>query len=68
MRLTNMTYNLMRVYEEISKIQDSELIHPSVKKYNTAFEKRQRRAQKYGGFVNPLLFLERILRIRSNTI
>jgi len=29
---------------------------------------RQRRAQKNGGFVNPLLFLERITRISSFTI
>ena len=68
MRLTTMTYNLMRVCEEISKIQDPELIHPSDKKYTKALEKRQRRAQKNGGFVNPLLFLERIARISSYTI
>ncbi len=63
-----MAYNLMRVYEEVSKIQDPELIHPSDKKYNKALEKRQQRAQKNGGFVNPLLFLERIARISSYTI
>ena len=68
MRLTTMTYNLMRVCEEISKRQDSELIHPSDKKYNKSLEKRQKRAQKNGGFVNPLLFLERIVRISSYTI
>ena len=68
MRLTTMAYNLMRVCEEISKIQDPELIHPSDKKYNQALEERQRRAQKNGGFVNPLLFLERIVRISSYTI
>ncbi len=68
MRLTTMTYNLMRVCEEISKIQDPELIHPSDKKYNKALEKRQRRALKNGGFVNPLLFLKRIVRISSPTI
>ena len=68
MRLTTMTYNLMRVCEEISKIQDPELIHPSDKKYNKALEKRQRRAKKNGGFVNPLLFLKRIVRISSYTI
>jgi len=68
MRLTTMAYNLMRVCEEISKTQDPELIHPSDKKYNKALEKRQRRAQEKGGFVNPLLFLERIVRISSYTI
>ncbi len=68
MRLTTMAYNLMRVCEEISKIQDSELIHPSDKKYNKALEERQRRVQDNGGFVNPLLFLERIARISSYTI
>ena len=68
MRLTTMTYNLMRVCEEISKIQAPELIHPSDKKYNKALEKRQKRAQKKGGFVNPLLFLKRIVRISSCTI
>jgi hypothetical protein len=68
MRLTTMTYNLMRVCEEISKTQDPELIHPSDKKYNKVLEERQRRAQKNGGFVNPLLFLERIVRISSYTI
>jgi hypothetical protein len=46
MRLTAMTYNLMRVYEEISKIQNPALINPSDKKYNKAFEKRQAIAQK----------------------
>jgi hypothetical protein len=68
MRLTTMTYNLMRVCEEISKKHDPELIHPSDKKYNKVLEERQRRAQKNGGFVNPLLFLERIVRISSYTI
>ncbi len=63
-----MTYNLMRVCEEISKIQDSELIHPSDKKYNKALEERQRRARDNSGFVNPLLFLERIAHISSYTI
>ncbi len=32
-RLTTMTYNLMRVCEEISKVQNPTLIHPSDKKY-----------------------------------
>ncbi len=68
MRLTTMTYNLMRVCEEISKIQDPDLVHPSDKKYTKALEKRQIRAKKSGGFVNPLLFLGRITRISSYTI
>ncbi|TXL03773.1 hypothetical protein BMR07_14285, partial [Methylococcaceae bacterium CS1] len=33
MRLTAMSYNLMRVFEEVSKIQQPELIHPSDKKW-----------------------------------
>ncbi len=68
MRLTTMTYNLMRVCEEISKAQNPELVHPSDKKYNKALDERQKRAQEKGGFVNPLLFLERIARISSYTI
>ncbi len=68
MCLTTMTYNLMRVCEEISKIQDPDLVHPSDKKYTKALEKRQTRAKKSGGFVNPLLFLDRITRISSYTI
>jgi hypothetical protein len=67
MRLTTMAYNLMHVCEEISKIQDPKLIHPSDKKYNKGLEERQRRAQDNGGFVNQLLFLERIARISSYT-
>ncbi len=33
MHFTTMGYNLMRVFEEVSKIQKPELIHPSDKKY-----------------------------------
>ncbi|TXK97081.1 hypothetical protein BMR07_16370 [Methylococcaceae bacterium CS1] len=68
MRLTAMSYNLLRMVEELSKIQDPELIHPSDKKYAEALEKRQQAAQKRGGFVNPLFFNERIVRISSYTI
>jgi hypothetical protein len=68
MRLTAMSYNLLRVFEEISKIQDSELIHPSVKKYAEALKKRQHASEKKGRFVNPLLYQERIARISSYTI
>jgi hypothetical protein len=34
MRLIAMRYNLMRVFEEVSKIQQPELIHPSDKKFS----------------------------------
>ncbi|WP_221896822.1 transposase [Bathymodiolus japonicus methanotrophic gill symbiont] len=54
MRLTAMSYNLMRVFEEISKTQQPELIHPSDKKYSEALEIRQQQAQKRDRFVNPL--------------
>ncbi len=68
MRLTAMTYNLMRVFEEISKIQNPSLTHPSDKKYTKALGKRQQIAKKNGGFVNPLFFQARIVRISSYTI
>ncbi len=68
MRLTAMSYNLMRVFEEVSKIQQSELIHSSDKKYNEALEKRQQLAKKQGCFINPLFFQARITRISSYTI
>jgi len=68
MRLTAMSYNLIRVFEETSKTQAPELIHPSDKKYSKALEKRQRAAEKRGCFVNPLFFQERIVRISSYTI
>lgn len=68
MRLTSMTYNLMRVLEEISKTQEPERIHPSDKKYTKALEKREQIAKKGGGFVNLLFFQARIVRISSSTI
>ena len=68
MRLTAMSYNLMRVFEEISKTQQPELIHPSDNKCRKALEKRQKIAQKQGCFVNPLFFQARISRISSYTI
>ncbi len=68
MRFTAMTYNLMRVFEEVSKRQQTDLIHPSDKKYTETLEKRQQAAQKRGGFVNPLFFQARIVRISSYTI
>jgi hypothetical protein len=39
MRLTAMSYNLLRIFEEVSKIQDSVLVHPSDKKYTEALKK-----------------------------
>lgn len=68
MRLTTMTYNLMRVFEEVSKTQAPKHIHPSDKKYSKALEKRDKAAKKEGGFVNPLHFQSRIVRISSYTI
>jgi len=68
MRLTAMSYNLLRIFEEVSKIQDSELIHPSDKKYTKALKKRQQASEMKGGFVNPLFYQKRIARISSYTI
>jgi len=68
MYLTAMSYNFMRVFEELSKQQEPELIHPSEKKYRKKLEKRQQAADKKGCFVNPLLFQPRITRISSYTI
>jgi hypothetical protein len=68
MRLTAMSYNLLRVFEEASKKQQPERVHPSDKKYSEALEKRQQLAQKRGCFVNPLFFQARITRISSYTI
>jgi hypothetical protein len=68
MRLTAMAYNLARVFEEKSRIQDSSLVHPSEKKYTESLKKRDEQAQRKGGFVNPLLFSARLSRISSFTI
>src|SRR5665811_42070 len=68
MRLTAMSYNLLRVFEEVSKIQDSALIHPSDKKYTETLKKRQQDSEKKGGLVNPLFYQKRIARISSYTI
>ena len=67
MRLTAMAYNLIRTVEEISKKQNPELTHPAEKKYTKELERRQLKAKKVGGFVNPLLFQARIARISSST-
>ena len=67
MRLTAMTYNLVRTFEELSKVQDPALIHPAEKKYTKTLEKRQQQAKKIGRIINPLLFQARIARISSST-
>jgi IS4 transposase len=41
MRFTAMAYNIMRIFEEISKAKNPDRIHPSDKKYNEALKKRQ---------------------------
>ncbi len=68
MRLTAMSYNFMRVFEELSKQLAPEMIHPSEKSYNKTLEKRQKIAKKQGCYVSPLLFYPRITRISSYTI
>ena len=68
MRFTAMAYNIMRIFEEISKAKNPERIHPSDKKYNEALDKREKIAQEKGRFVNPLFFHARIARICSFTI
>lgn len=68
MRFMTMAYNFMRVFEESSKAQNPNLIHPSEKKYNKELERRQEKAKEKGGFVNPLSFKRRIARITSSTI
>jgi hypothetical protein len=68
MRLTAMTYNIIRLFEEISKKHKCDLIHPAVKKYNKTLDWRQRRAEVKSKFVNPIHFLKRVARISSFTI
>ena len=68
MRLTAMTYNLMRVFEESSKIRQPDLLHPSDVKYTKALKKRQQVAKGKGYFINPLFFQARIARVSSRTI
>jgi len=68
MCFTAMTYNLLRIFEEASKSNEPEMIHPSDNKYTKELNRRQKKAQKVGRFVNPLLFKKRITRISSFTI
>jgi hypothetical protein len=35
-----MAYNIMRIFEEISKVKNPDRIHPSGKKYNEALKKK----------------------------
>ena len=68
MRFTAMAYNIMRVFEETSKANNPERIHPSDKKYAESLDKREQIAQEKDRFVNPLFFHARIARICSFTI
>ena len=67
-RLTAMSYNIIRVFEEISKVENPNLVHPSDEKYTKALEKRDEDAKAKSRFVSPLLFQKRIARISSYTI
>ena len=68
MRFTAMAYNIMRVFEETSKANKPECIHPSDKKYNEDLAKKQKKALENDCFINPLFFHDRITRICSFTI
>ena len=65
MRFIGMAYNFARFFEEQSKAENPELIHPSDKKYHQALKKRQVTAKEKGGFVNPLHFFHRVTRLAS---
>lgn len=68
MCFTAMTYNILRILEEESKSNEPEMIHPSDNKYTKELNKRQKKAEKVGRCVNPLLFKKRLTRISSYTI
>jgi len=68
MRLTTMAYNLMRLFEEISKKYDDDLVHPAEVKYEKTLQERQKKAASEDCFVNQIHFLTRIARISSFTI
>ena len=68
MRLTAMTYNLMRLFEEKSKKIDENLIHPAEIKYIKNLIDREKIAKTKGKFVNKIHFMHRIARISSSTI
>jgi hypothetical protein len=68
MRMTAMTYNLMRLIEEKTKKHDDTLVHPAELKYEKALVKRRIKAKKEGKYVNAILSTQRIARISSFTI
>lgn len=68
MRLTAITYNLMRLFEEKSKKHDTSLVHPAETKYIKDLQKRDKIAKAKGKFVNKIHFNKRIARISSSTI
>ncbi len=49
MHLTAMSYNLLRIVEELFKTRDPELSHPTDIKYTEALEKRQKAAKNEEG-------------------
>ena len=53
-----MSYNIMRVFEEISKIDNHDLAHPYDEKYTKVLEKREQAAKKKGCFFNPFSFMQ----------
>ena len=63
-----MAYNLIRLFEEITKKHNSDLIHPAEAKYNKTLDWRQIKAENENKFVNPIHFLKRVARISSFTI
>ena len=65
MRFIGMAYNFARFFEEKSKAENPELIHPSDKKYNQTLKKRQVASEEKGLFVNPLHFSLRVTRVAS---
>lgn len=68
MILTAMSYNLVRLLEEMSKKSDESLIHPAEIKYEKSLNDRQVKANLSNKFVNPVHFGKRIARISSFTI
>ena len=68
MRLTAMTYNLMRLFEEKSKTNERNLIHPAEAKYLKNLIERGKIAKAQGKFINKIHFMQRIARISSSTI
>lgn len=68
MRLTAMTYNIIRLIEEKTKKTNEDLVHPAEVKYEKELKKREKKARSKGKFVNPIFFTQRIARISSFTI